>query len=140
MKPDKQIPRDESKSGHSGRSLDLFYFQQRGDNRYYLRITPLGVFLILLLTMLSLGMIFYFAITQIQQPNVNANITVRSPTLYSPNKVIIQQPPPPLMPKPSRGISQPLLSPTPPKIEGLLNSNIVNSAKRPENGRNSNEQ
>lgn len=132
MQPDDQIPRDKDKAGWSGNPLDLFYFQQRGGHRYYLRVTPLGAFLIIFLVLLSVGMILYLASTKTPPPNVNTNITVPSPTPYLPDKAIIRQPPPPSPPKPTRSASQPLVAPTPPKIEYSSNSNAANSATYPE--------
>jgi hypothetical protein len=97
-----------SRRGHS-----LFYFQQEGQ-RSYLRFTPLGATLLVLLIIIPIIalLIMFYINSRTQEPQVNTNITVPSATPFSPNTPVIRQAPPPSPPK---AVKQPSV-PAPPTV------------------------
>lgn len=95
------------------RNNSLFYFQQEGQ-RSYLRFTPLGAMLLVLVIIIPVIaiLIMFYINSRTPEPQVNTNITVPSATPFSANTPIIRQAPPP---SPVKAIKQPNI-PTPPTI------------------------
>jgi hypothetical protein len=91
----------------------LFYFQREGQ-RSYLRFTPLGatiVVLIIVIPIIAL-LIIFFINSRSPEPQVNTNITVPSATPFSANTPIIRKAPPPTSAKAVKQSS----TPTPPTV------------------------
>jgi hypothetical protein len=101
MQPPEHHPGD-NKLPKQRKDYSLFFFEQQG-NRSYLRFTPLGVTVILLLIAvpLILILILYFVNSQnLEDIKINTNISVQSPTPYTVNRTIIPRPTPvPALPK-----------------------------------------
>jgi len=78
------------------KKLALFFYERKG-SRYYLRLTPLAVILIVGLTAVSLAAILImFLINSRRDPSkdLNLNIVMPSPSPRSPNNPVIRQAPP----------------------------------------------
>src|SRR5947209_4405465 len=108
------------------RSLDLWFYEQRG-SRYYLRLTRLGLAVIVVPTVLSLiALIVIFFFYRINAPieNPDININVQPTPSYSTNRSLIKPAPPP---------------PSPPQVRSRpnVNANIPLVISTP--GRNTNE-
>jgi hypothetical protein len=104
-------------------SLELFYFEQIG-SRSYLRITKLGLVLILLFTILPVIIIFSLFLFNRSTPMPNVDVTIKpmstdntsiSPAIHQPTpppalKVLRQpkaaQPSPPTLPSSIRNINE----------------------------------
>lgn len=105
-------------------NLELFYFEQIG-SRSYLRITRLGLVLILLFTVLPVIVIFSLFLFNQSTPTPNVDVTIKPmPTANTSIYPTIQQPTPPPAPK---ALRQPQAArPSPP----ALSSPIRNSNER----------
>lgn len=88
--------RNESEDGPRSEagSYDLWFYQKRGD-RYFLRLTGLGVALIVIPTLLSIALIIFFYVRQINEPAPTANIEITPRPASTPMGPLIHLPPPP---------------------------------------------
>src|SRR5438067_12397055 len=119
MRPDEQDRRDGIEPrGRRRPSLALFYFEQVGP-RSYLRITKLGVILILLFVTLPVVALIGLYLWNSSTPPPDVDVTIKPMPAASalPSPVIKQAPPPPTPPKAPRqhraAMPSPLEAPTP---------------------------
>jgi hypothetical protein len=124
MRPLEDQTLDESKPPTPHRRLELFYYERWG-TRLYLRFTRLGVIIILLLTAVPLAAILLLFLSNQPDEKINLNVTVPSPSPYSPEKPILQPPPP---------------APTLPRVDKQSTSTIPALPSPLTSNRNSNEQ
>jgi len=127
MRPHEPNNESDRKPPIRRRNNSLFYFQQEGQ-RSYLRFTPLGVtvlVLIIVIPILAL-LIMFFINSRTPEPRVNTNITVPPTTPFSANTPIIRQAPPPSPPK---AIKQPSV-PAPPAVASPSNNLNAKSAPK----------
>jgi hypothetical protein len=104
MRPDEQDRQDGIEPrGRRGLSLALFYFEQVGP-RSYLRITKLGVILILLFATLPVVALIGIYLWNSSTPPPDVDVTIKPMPAASalPSPVIKQAPPPPTPPKAPR--------------------------------------
>jgi hypothetical protein len=91
MQPPKHHPVNDNKPPRQRKDYSLFFFEQQG-NRSYFRFTPLGVTVIMLLTVVPLILILIIFVTssrQIENMNINANIPAQTSTPNPINKPLI---------------------------------------------------
>lgn len=103
MRPDdQQDPAERGRASRAGR-FQLFYFEQVGGSRTYLRFTRLTVFLIVGLTVLAILLLFaLFLSNRRDRPeDIDVNVIAPTATPYDYNKPVLRQAPP---------------GPTPPKV------------------------
>ena len=112
MQSDENQTFSESRPPDRDRNHGLYFFEKVGE-KYYFRLTRLGLFLLILLIVIPIAaLLLLFTFSRRQQPNVNTNVTVPPATPYSSNTPAIRQAPPP---SPAKAIRQPSL-PTPPAV------------------------
>jgi hypothetical protein len=104
-------------------NLELFYFEQVG-SRSYLRVTRLGLALVLILTVVPVTAIFALFLHQRSAPPPDVDITIRPRPVDNTSAYPTIQPAPPFpTPKPVRqpALKQPSprVSPTPPATTNL---------------------
>jgi hypothetical protein len=118
MQPDEQHTLMDRKRRRRAINLELFYYEQLG-SRYYLRVTPFAIILILI------AMVFGFTILYLdgqKQGMPDVRIAPPPATPYLPPNTIIQQAPPP---SPAAIVRQPkAVRPSPPQLpSSIRNSN-----------------
>ncbi len=74
--------------------FDLWFYQRRGD-RYFLRLTGLGLALIVIPTLLSIALIIIFYLRQVNEPTPTPNIEITPRQASTPTGPLIQPAPPP---------------------------------------------
>lgn len=123
MRSDKHIEREEITPHRRGLNLELFYYEQVG-SRSYLRVTKLGLVLILILTVLPIIALLSLFLLNQSTPMPNVDVTIKPipaantsayPTIHQPTpppapKVLRQskaaQPVPPTLPSPIRNSNE----------------------------------
>jgi hypothetical protein len=121
MQPPEHHPVNDNKPPKQRKDYALFFIESRG-NRSYFRFTPLGVTVIMLLTVVPLILILIIFVTssrQIENMNINANIPVQTHTPNPINSPVIIQQPMPLPPPKIR--QQPLKVPNPLQEPVIIN-------------------
>jgi hypothetical protein len=122
MQSDKQPIANNSKPRRRF-SWELFYYEQVG-SRFYLRITPFAIILMLVTALIGIT-IMEFEFRDHPSQEINTNITVPSPSPYSPERTIIKPAPP---------------GPTPPRIIKQPQATMPKPASTPAPNQNTNEQ
>jgi hypothetical protein len=129
MRSDEQSRQNESQALHPRRKFELFFFENVGGGRTYIRFTRLAVILIIGLTVVSLASILIIFMLRSQPSDaapVNVNISVPPATPYSANTPIIRQPPPqsppPIIKQPKYSMP---VSPTPQMPSNSANEQIA---------------
>jgi hypothetical protein len=110
MRPKDPTIDNEQQAIHPRRRYALFYWQQEG-RFYYLRVTPFGLYIIVLLVAASISaLLFLFWSRKSQAPTegTNINITTRPESSASPPRNLIKVAPP---------------APTPPKVNNRASEN-----------------
>jgi hypothetical protein len=115
MRPSEQHPVNDNEPPKQRRDYALFFFEQQ-DNRSFFRFTPLGVTVIVLITVVPVILILIYTVistSRISNMNVNANVmSTPNPTN---RPVIIQQPTPvrvqPKIIQPRMSVPNPLNDP-----------------------------
>ena len=123
MRPPEHDNTSNNKPPVRRRDYSLFFFEQQG-NRSYLRFTPLGVTVVMLLIVVPLILIlilFWINSRQIENINTNVRIPVQTSTPSSDNKPLIKMAPP--LPSPPRIRQQPMNVPNPLRELPIVNSN-----------------
>lgn len=89
--------RSESEDGpRSGAGrFDLWFYQRGRGDRYYLRLTGLGIALIIIPTLLSMALIIIFYLRQVNEPAPTPNIEITPRQASTPTGPLIQPAPPP---------------------------------------------
>jgi hypothetical protein len=120
VQPDEQITLKDQKRSRRAINLELFYYEQLG-SRYYLRVTPFAIILILVALVFGLTILYLDGQKQ-GMPDNRIAPTLAAPSLPS-NTIIQQAPPPP----PAAIVRQhKVAKPSPP----TLPSSIRNSNER----------
>jgi hypothetical protein len=138
MRPSEHNNTRENKTSVRGKDYSFFFFEQRG-NRSYLRFTPLGVTVIVFLTVVPVILILVIVMIrsrQISDMNINTNITTTTPTPYPANMPIIIQQPTPMRPPKIR--QQPMNVPNPLRESPVNNINENKPTRPPATNQNSN--
>jgi hypothetical protein len=127
MPPKNPTENHKRQDGRHNYNFALIYWQQEGA-RYYLRVTPLGIYILVFLLVASISaMLLLFLSNRHYDPakEVNVNITTPPATPVIPTKSIIK-------PAPS--------SATPPKVNNRLSENNPGNKRQHRDANNSNEQ
>jgi hypothetical protein len=112
MRSDENQTLSESRPPDRGRNHSLYFFEKAGE-KYYFRLTRLGLFLLILLIAIPItALLLLFTLSRREQPSVNTNITLPLATPYSANTPVIRQAPPP---SPAKAVKQPSI-PLPPTV------------------------
>ena len=112
MRSDENQTFSESRPPDRDRNHSLYFFEKAGE-KYYFRLTRLGLFLLILLIVIPItALLLLFTFSRREQPNVNTNIIVPQVTPYSANTPLIRQAP---SPSPAKAVKQPSM-PTPPAV------------------------
>lgn len=104
---------------HRGGKFELFYFEQVGSSRTYLRFTRLALFLIVGLTILSILLLFALFLSRARgrSEDVDVNVVAPTATPQDYNKPVLQRvapgPTPPKVRQPPGASVLPSLSPIP---------------------------
>lgn len=119
MRLHKHYDRDAHDQPSRYRGLDLWFYEQRG-SRYYLRLTRIGLAVMIVPTVLAViaitALFFYRNSTPVEKPDININ--VQSTPDYVPNRTLLKRAPPPPPPPqvrspPNVNTNSPLVITTP---------------------------
>jgi hypothetical protein len=99
MRPD-EFNEPEGHGRHRGSRFELFFWEQDGTTRYYLRFTRLALVLVVCLTVIPVAAIFALFFTQSRVDFEDVNVNIRTPPSAPRNygSPIIQTTTPPVMP------------------------------------------